>query len=207
MSFVLLCGEASFAVTPSSKDIIQTITNLDQSQADPKQAIEIDHTQAITLRTGEHAYLSGVIFENAGRNFWAGYILTRPKLKQSRILPDFGGQSNTFRVHAYPYNKKSMSLTEIESAGSGQGEVSSGIDLVYFDGWEGKILTSIESSSYFGRYDEKLGEEDCRTGNIVESSLKILAQRNEVLKISKSSNACKNAKVINKTEKVKIVIH
>jgi hypothetical protein len=43
------------------------------------------HTEAVKLISGEEAYLSGVSFENAGRNFWAGYVLTRPKLKQARI--------------------------------------------------------------------------------------------------------------------------
>jgi hypothetical protein len=56
-------------------------------------------TEAVKLISGEEAYLSGVSFENAGRNFWAGYV-NPPKLKQARILKEFGGQSNSFKVHS-----------------------------------------------------------------------------------------------------------
>ena len=59
---------------PQAQEIIGQLINLDDSQATPTKAILIDHTQAVTLRSGERAYLSGVSFENAGRNFWAGYI-------------------------------------------------------------------------------------------------------------------------------------
>ena len=91
---------SGFASVPKVQEIIHQLINLDDSQATPAKAILVDHTQAVTLRSGEHAYLSGVSFENAGRNFWAGYILTRPTLKQSKILTDFGGQSNTFKVYS-----------------------------------------------------------------------------------------------------------
>ena len=88
LTFSISC---SFAITPTDKEIINQLTNLEDSQATPAKAIVIDHTQAVTLLSGELAYLSGVSFENAGRNFWAGYILTRPELKQSQILTAFGG--------------------------------------------------------------------------------------------------------------------
>jgi hypothetical protein len=109
----------------------------------------------VKLISGEEAYLSGVSFENAGRNFWAGYVLTRPKLKQSRILKEFGGQSNSFKVHPTVYKGKPIQLIEIESAGSGQGTVESSKSLVYFTQWTTKLITEVEESSYDGRYDEK----------------------------------------------------
>ena len=73
------------AAIPNDKTIISWITNLQDSNANPPQAIQIDSTETVKLISGEEAYLSGVSFENAGRNFWAGYVLTRPKLKQGRV--------------------------------------------------------------------------------------------------------------------------
>ncbi|MFM6905029.1 MAG: hypothetical protein ACKOUU_03040, partial [Acinetobacter tjernbergiae] len=126
----ILCGffitvSVSHAAVPTDKTIISWITNLQDSNANPPQAIQIDSTEAVKLISGEEAYLSGVSFENAGRNFWAGYVLTRPKLKQARILKEFGGQSNSFKVHPTVYKGKPIQLIEIESAGSGQGTVES----------------------------------------------------------------------------------
>lgn len=86
------------AAIPSQGQILQWLTNVDKSSANPAKNIQIENTQKITLSDGEDAYLSGVTFQNAARNFWGGYILTRPKVQQSRIL-DFGGQSNHFEVH------------------------------------------------------------------------------------------------------------
>lgn len=77
------------AAVPTDKTIISWITNLQDSNANPPQAIQIDHTEKVKLVSGEEAYLSGVSFENAGRNFWVGYVLTRPKLKQAQILKEF----------------------------------------------------------------------------------------------------------------------
>lgn len=205
MVFVLSSSALSFAATPTDQAVINSITNLNASQATPAKAIMIDYMKEVRLLSGELAYLSGVTFENAGRNFWGGYILTRPKLKQSRIL-EFGGQANDFTVHTVQYRAKPINLIEIESAGSGQGQVSQTTDLVYFDGWKAKIIVTAESSSDPGRFSEKLGEEDCKTGGEIVSSLKILSASNEVIKTIQSSNACKNAKVTTKTEKIKIVL-
>lgn len=83
--FITLCLSGLISTTqaavPADKTIISWITNLQDSNANPQQAIQIDHTEKVKLISGEEAYLSGVSFENAGRNFWAGYVLTRPKLK------------------------------------------------------------------------------------------------------------------------------
>lgn len=203
--FVLCSSAMSFAAAPTDQAVINSITNLNDSQATPAKAIMIDQMKEIHLLSGELAYLSGVTFENAGRNFWGGYILTRPKLKQSRIL-EFGGQANDFTVHTVQYRAKPIDLVKIESAGSGQGEVSQTTDLVYFDGWKAKIIATAESSSDPGRFSEQLGEEDCKTGQEIVSSLKILSESNEIIKTIQSSNACKKAKVTTKTEKIKIVL-
>lgn len=69
----LIPVSASYAAVPTDKTIINWITNLQDSNANPQQAIQIDHTEKLKLISGEEAYLSAVSFENAGRNFWAGY--------------------------------------------------------------------------------------------------------------------------------------
>ena len=197
---------SGFASVPKVQEIIDQLINLDDSQATPSKAILVDHTQAVTLRSGEHAYLSGVSFENAGRNFWAGYILTRPTLKQSKILADFGGQSNTFKVYSALSQTQPVQLVEIESAGSGQGILSSTLDLVYFDGWNAKVIATVNSNDDPGRYNEQLGEEDCRTGEIIEGKIDVSLVRKEVIKTVQSSNACENAKKTTKIEKIKILM-
>ena len=194
------------ATVPTDKTIISWITNLQDSNANPPQAIQIDSTEAVKLISGEEAYLSGVSFENAGRNFWAGYIITRPTLKQSKILADFGGQSNTFKVYSALSQTQPVQLVEIESAGSGQGILSSTLDLVYFDGWNAKVIATVNSNDDPGRYSEQLGEEDCRTGEIIEGKIDVSLVRKEVIKTVQSSNACKNAKKATKIEKIKILM-
>ena len=197
---VFVCS-TGFAATPTSKEIISTLTNLDDSYATPKNAIDINKTQAVRLKSGEVAYLSGVEFGDAGRNFWGGYILTRPKLKQSQIL-EYGGQANRFKVYNAQAKSKPIQLVQLTAASSGQGEVSSRDDLVYFDGWKAYVVATAESSSYAGRYSEKLGEEDCKTGENIESTLKVVSEADYVLRISKTSNACKGAKVTIKEDKI-----
>lgn len=180
------------AAVPTDKAIISWITNLQDSNANPPQAIQIDSTEAVKLISGEEAYLSGVSFENAGRNFWAGYVLTRPKLKQSRILKEFGGQSNSFKVHPTVYKGKPIQLIEIESTGSGQGTVESSKSLVYFNQWSTKLITEVEESSYNGRYDEKLGEEDCRTGRENSGYLNVMPYSPYVIRTTVTGDACNN---------------
>jgi len=55
------------ATVPTDKTIISWITNLQDSNANPPQAIQIDSTEAVKLISGEEAYLSSVSFENSGR--------------------------------------------------------------------------------------------------------------------------------------------
>lgn len=180
------------AAVPTDKAIISWITNLQDSNANPPQAIQIDSTETVKLISGEDAYLSSVSFENAGRNFWAGYVLTRPKLKQSRILKEFGGQSNSFKVHPTVYKSKPIQLIEIESAGSGQGTVESSKSLVYFTQWASKLIAEVEESSYSGRYDEKLGEEDCRTGRDNSGYLNVMPYSPYVIRTTVTGDACNN---------------
>lgn len=188
----LIPVSASYAAVPTDKTIINWITNLQDSNANPQQAIQIDHTEKVKLISGEEAYLSGVSFENAGRNFWAGYVLTRPKLKQAKILKEFGGQSNTFKVHPTMYKGKSIELVEIESAGSGQGTVETTKSLVYFTQWTSKLITEVEESSYDGRYDEKLGAEDCRTGRDNSGYLNVMPYSPYVIRTTVTGDACNN---------------
>ncbi|ENW81932.1 hypothetical protein F909_01621 [Acinetobacter sp. ANC 3929] len=194
--FITLCLSGlvspTHAVTPSDKTIMSWITNFQDSNASPPQAIQIDSTEAVKLISGEEAYLSGVSFENAGRNFWAGYVLTRPKLKQARILKEFGGQSNSFTVHSTVYKGKPIQLVEIESAGSGQGTVESSKSLVYLNQWTSKLIAEVEESSYEGRYDDKLGAEDCRTGRDNSGYLNVMPYAPYVVQTTVTGNACNN---------------
>ncbi|MBY3624792.1 hypothetical protein HGO21_35440 [Acinetobacter sp. CUI P1] len=194
--YITLCLSGLISTThatvPTDKTIISWITNLQDSNANPPQAIHIDSTEAVKLISGEEAYLSSVSFENAGRNFWAGYVLTRPKLKQAKILKEFGGQSNSFKVHSTVYKGKPIQLIEIESAGSGQGTVESSKSLVYFTQWISKLITEVEESSYAGRYDEKLDVEDCRTGRDNSGYLNVMPYSPYVIRTTVTGDACNN---------------
>ncbi|WHP05319.1 MULTISPECIES: hypothetical protein [Acinetobacter] len=191
---VALCLSAlispAYAAAPPAETIVNWITNLNDSNANPPKAILIDHTEKVKLVSGEEAYLSGVSFENAGRNFWAGYVLTRPKLKQAKILKEFGGQSNTFKIHSTVYKGKPVDLVEIESAGSGQGTVESSKSLVYLSQWNTRLITEVQESSYAGRYDEKLDAEDCRTGSDDTGYLNVMSYSPYVVKTTVTGNAC-----------------
>jgi hypothetical protein len=194
--FITLCLSSLISTThaavPSDKTIISWITNFQDSNANPPQAIQIDSTEAVKLISGEEAYLSGVSFENAGRNFWGGYVLTRPKLKQARILKAFGGQSNSFTVHSTVYKGKPIQLVEIESAGSGQGIVESSKSLVYLNQWTSKLIAEVEESSYEGRYDDKLGAEDCKTGRDNSGYLNVMPYAPYVVQTTVTGNTCNN---------------
>ena len=194
--FITLCLSGLISTThaevPTDKTIINWITNLQDSNANPQQAIQIDHTEKVKLISGEEAYLSGVSFENAGRNFWAGYVLTRPKLKQAKILKEFGGQSNTFKVHPTMYKGKPIELVEIESAGSGQGTVEATKSLVYLSQWNAKLITEVQESSNAGRYDEKLDAEDCRTGSDNTGYLNVMPYSPYVIRTTVTGDACNN---------------
>ncbi|RLZ07952.1 hypothetical protein EAH57_11375 [Acinetobacter sp. 2JN-4] len=186
----LIPVSASYAAVPTNKTIISWITNLQDSNANPQQAIKIDHTEKVKLISDEEAYLSGVSFDNAGRNFWAGYVLTRPKLKQAKILKEFGGQSNIFKIHSTVYKGKPVDLVEIESAGSGQGAVKSTKSLVYLSQWNTKLITEVQESSYAGHYNAKLDMEACLTGADNTGYLNVMPYSPYVVKTTVTGDAC-----------------
>lgn len=176
------------ANVPSDKDILAWLANPEDSQALTQKAIDIVRTEKVRLLSGEEAYLSAVAFEDAGRNFWAGYIFTRPVQKESRILKGLGGQSHTFRVHPYRHKDKEIDLVELESAGSGQGTMNSEKTLFALNDWQMKAIATVESADYPGPLDEKSGEEDCKKGVVREGFLNLMPPY--VLAVSAVGNAC-----------------
>lgn len=180
-----------WASAPSTQNIVQWITNIDASNADPKRAITVASTQEITLYSGEKAYLSAVSFDNSARNFWAGYILTRPSLKQSRIL-EFGGQSNTFRVHPIYMNNKGFDLIEFESSSSGQGAVEGAKSLTYIQNWKVTTLRELNENSFEGRYSDALQDIDCKTGEDNSAYFNVMEYQGYVLETTVKGNGCSN---------------
>ena len=154
----LLCASAfsAHAAAPSDKQIVNWLTNKDKIVAEKvnSNTVTINQTEAITLQSGEQAYLSAVEYADSGRNFSNGYILTRPQLKQSQHLESFAGQTASIEVLS---RKRKATLLELESSGSGQGTVSSGVSLVTFNGW--KPVEHYKSESYddFGYASETRG--------------------------------------------------
>lgn len=191
----VVIGNTVWANQPTNTQIIQWISNIQASSADPKRDINIENTQEITLYSGEKAYLSGVVFNNSARNFWGGYILTRPKLKQSKII-EFGGQANTFRVHPVylPAKDRGIDLVEFESAGSGQGAVEASKSLTYIQEWTIKTLHDVTEGSYEGRYSDALDDIDCKTGSDNYAYLNIIDGGRYILETTVESNACENNK-------------
>ena len=90
------------------------------------------------------------------------------------------------------YKGKPIQLIEIESAGSGQGTVETTKSLVYFTQWTSKLITEVEESSYDGRYDEKLGAEDCRTGRDNSGYLNVMPYSPYVIRTTVTGDACNN---------------
>ena len=154
----LLCASAfsAHAAAPSDKQIVNWLTNKDKIVAEKvnSNTVTINQTEAITLQSGEQAYLSAVEYADSGRNFSNGYILTRPQLKQSQHLESFAGQTSSIEVLS---RKRKATLLELESSGSGQGTMSSGVSLVTFNGW--KPVEHYKSESYddFGYASETRG--------------------------------------------------
>lgn len=193
LTALTLCFAAQniWADTPSNIQVINWISNLDESNANPKNDITIDNMQEIRLYSGEVAYLSGVRFENAARNFWGGYVLTRPSLSESRIL-NFGGQSNTFRTHRTYKNNKQFDLVEFESGGSGQGRVEQSIDLTYIHNWQVNTLHTVHGGSYEGSYDDITGDIDCKTAFDHYVFLNLIPFAQRVIETSVETDGCEN---------------
>ena len=155
---MLLCAStlSAHAAAPSDKQIVNWLTNKDKIVAEKvnSNTVTINQTEAITLQSGEQAYLSAVEYADSGRNFSNGYILTRPQLKQSQHLESYAGQASSIEVLS---RKRKATLLELESSGSGQGTMSSGVSLVTFNGW--KPVEHYKSESYddFGYASETRG--------------------------------------------------
>ncbi|MCO8164669.1 hypothetical protein NRB16_21245 [Pseudomonas sp. LJDD11] len=105
-----------------------------------QMGVQVENVVPVALPNNEQAYLASVSYENAGRNFQAGYLLVRPTLKQARALEDFGGQYNKIRL-LDDYGS-SQSVLIIGGAGSGQGSSAGSYSLVAFEGWEPRTLYS-----------------------------------------------------------------
>jgi len=136
---VLLLSGSARAAAPSVEQIVRWLP------AD--QAVEVEQIQPLTLIDGEQAYLASVSFPDAGRNFWAGYVLVRPALQQAQVLEGYGGQ----------YNGVILSgdlPVIIGGAGSGQGVVEASYSAVVFDGWQPVEMYRVEESDNSGNCGE-----------------------------------------------------
>lgn len=123
----------------------------------------IERLLPVTLKGGEQAYLASVSYENAGRNFWAGYLLVRPHVGEARPLEEFGGQYNQIRT--LDDYSDSHSAVIIGGAGSGQGSSESSYALVVFDGWSPRILFSTSESDNSGNCGAYV-ERDCEGNDV-----------------------------------------
>ena len=154
----LLCASAfsAHAAAPSDKQIANWLTNKDKIVAEKvnSNTVNITQTEAITLQSGEQAYLSAVEYVDSGRNFSSGYVLTRPKLQQSQHLESFAGQSASIEVLS---RQRKATLLELESSGSGQGTMASAVSLVTFNGWKPVVHYKSESYDDFGYASETHG--------------------------------------------------
>ena len=154
----LLCASAfsAHAAAPSDTQIVNWLTNKDKIVAEKvnSNTVNITQTEAITLQSGEQAYLSAVEYVDSGRNFSSGYVLTRPKLRQSQHLESFAGQSASIEVLS---RQRKATLLELESSGSGQGTMASAVSLVTFNGWKPVVHYKSESYDDFGYASETHG--------------------------------------------------
>ena len=154
----LLCASAfsAHAAAPSDKQIVNWLTNKGKIVAEKvnSNTVNITQTEAITLQSGEQAYLSAVEYVDSGRNFSSGYVLTRPKLQQSQHLESFAGQSASIEVLS---RQRKATLLELESSGSGQGTMASAVSLVTFNGWKPVVHYKSESYDDFGYASETHG--------------------------------------------------
>lgn len=140
---------STMAASISDAQIIKWLINPDSTNS-TLDKISIEETHTIKLANGEPALISGVHFDDSGRNFWGGYILTRPYLKKSMFLSKFGGQTNEISILSKRYG---ATLIQLESAGSGQGDIDSTESIVSFKGWVPQVVYSTSNFSHgFGRY-------------------------------------------------------
>ena len=197
------------AAAPTPNQALQWLVNPQDSSAEPKRAITFTSSAKFTMVGGEEAYISGVEFKDAARNFWGGYILIRPKIQQSKILTGFGGQANEFKVFNTHYKGAPLDVIQLKSAGSGQGSVEGSTSLVIFKGNQVQELASENTGSFGGFYDEKTDAEDCKTGHDNDVFFNVMEFTPMIVKTTTSANGCENLKPINykvKTDLIPIVI-
>lgn len=128
-----------------------------------EQGPTIEKLLPVTLKGGEQAYLASVSYENAGRNFWAGYLLVRPEIGEVCPLEEFGGQYNQIRT--LDDYSDSHSAVIIGGAGSGQGSSEASYALVVFDGWSPKPLFTANESDNSGNCGAYV-ERDCEGNDV-----------------------------------------
>lgn len=194
-------GISSFAMAniPSPKKIKDGIINAYQSNANPQGAIKVTNTKQIRLLNGEIAYISSADYADSARNFWGGYILTRPKFKGSIILQKFGGQSNTYKIHPIKYNGQMIDLIEFENSSSGQGWSGTTKTLTYINGWTVHNLDKIEEESY-------MQSDKCSSNFEKEGKFSINDEKQLMIKELRSLNACsKKYSTQTLTKPIKIV--
>lgn len=199
-SVLFLNSHAVFSVEPSQAQIIQWINNIQASAANPSRNIKVENTQKVYLKSGEEAYLSSVYFNESARNFWGGYILTRPKLKQSKIL-DFGGQTNTFQIFEYYAQGRTFNIFEVQNASSGQGAMEGEKVVIVIDGWNVKTLSRLEEQDVSAAVDE----ESCKTHNNQQGYFNMMPYQNILIMTTIRSNACENLKLSDYKVNTKLV--
>ncbi|NNH79211.1 hypothetical protein HLH17_16460 [Acinetobacter sp. ANC 5380] len=181
----------AYGSTPTGQEALSWLINSKESPASPATAIKFVQASKITLLDGEEAYLSGVEFEDAPRNSWAGYILIRPKIRQSKILP-YGGQSNSYRIHNTYYKDNPINVIEINSASSGQGNIDGVKYMVVFKGFQAQELAMGDVSSTTGEYIDELNDTDCKTGDNIQTFFNVMPYDPIIIKTHLTSNACEN---------------
>lgn len=153
---LMLFNQVAWAQEPTEKQIVTWLTNKKDIVAEEvkPESVHIGQTVAINLASGEQAYLSEVEYDNAGRNFSSGYILTRPSLKQSRHLTQFAGLVSDIEVLS---RQRKATLLKLATAGSGQGVMESGEVVLSFNQW--KPIVHYQSHDYddFGYGSEERG--------------------------------------------------
>lgn len=139
---LLLTSNVAFADVPTQSYIKNTILNystLSGYTASNASSVEISKTSPIYLLNGEIAYISNIYFKDGARNFSSSYVLTRPKLKQSAIIFE-ASEHSEYKVDNIVYDNKKVSVIKFNASSSGQGSQGQNNRLVYFNGWNAKVI-------------------------------------------------------------------
>ncbi len=129
----------------------------------PEQNIDLDgKASRIVLLGGEVAWIENVSLPDQGRNFSHDVVLSRPALKEARLLEL--GNGSVGAVHKG--RPDGVSFVEISSFGSGQGIVEGSTSLVAFNGWKSIELHSAEENDDTGNCGQKETERDCESVSV-----------------------------------------